>query len=77
MSINYIVRRGKTRGTVLAPHRHKDGSFVASPERHASAYERFPTADLAFACALAKGWGIRMSATGRSQSLIKADRCET
>ena len=77
MSISYIVRRGRTLGTVLAPHRHKDGSFVASPERRTSAYERFSTADLAFAYALANGWGIRMSAPGRSQSLIKADRCET
>lgn len=76
MPIRYTVRRGAAAGTVLVPHRHADGQYVASPDRYKRSYRRFPTAEAAYAAAIANGWGLRMSAEGKgAASLIKADRC--
>ena len=48
MQIEYTVKRGKAAGTILFPHKHMDGKFVASPDRFNESYHRFDTADEAY-----------------------------
>lgn len=71
--MHYVVLRGAAKGARLTPHQHKDDMFVASRTRFKSDYQRFATAEEAFAAAKANNWGIRMSAgCGSAASLIKA-----
>tara|TARA_B100000378_G_scaffold134405_2_gene108580 strand:- start:1654 stop:1893 length:240 start_codon:yes stop_codon:yes gene_type:complete len=77
LNISYTVKRGKAAGTVLVPHRHSDGKFVASPDRFARNYRRYDTAEAAFRAAEQNDWSIRMApASGGAASLIRPAGCE-
>jgi hypothetical protein len=67
------VKRGKAQGTILTPHRYKDGCYVVSKSRFAADQLRVALAtDLPGM--VAAGFGVRMSnqsvANHRSPSLI-------
>lgn len=58
--LHAFVRRGAKEGTLLHPHRHRDGCFVVSKTRFEKDYIRVPEeADLVDW--LEKGYSLRMS----------------
>jgi hypothetical protein len=72
-SMAYVVRRGAEIGVTLSPHKHDDGSYVASKTRFERDYIRVES--LTKLVALAKaGYKVRMSARDskkhRAPSLI-------
>ena len=71
--LQYTVKRGAAIGTVLASHRHEDGSFVVSLTRFEKDYIRVRT-ESELPTWLAKGYSLRMSnqssKSHRSPSLI-------
>lgn len=71
--MQYIVKRGREIGTILVPHRHSDGMYVASRSRFARDYVRVANIKELEAL-VSKGFGVRMSNRGseyhRAPSLI-------
>jgi hypothetical protein len=67
--LTFTVKRGKSIGTVLTPHRHGDGFFVVSMTRFKDDYIRVKDeSDLSDW--INKGFSVRMSDQGCSPSLI-------
>ena len=60
MEISAYVKRGKNAGTILYPHRHKDGAFVVSMTRFERDYIRVGSLTEVAAYA-EKGYSVRMS----------------
>jgi hypothetical protein len=77
MSLKYTVKRGSKLGAVLTPHQHRDGMFVASPDRFESSQQRYATAEEACEAARINGWGVRMSSASKGPaSLIRPENCD-
>jgi hypothetical protein len=69
MKISTIRKRGNEPGLVLTPHKHKDGTYVASPTRFERDYIRVLSIE-ALIVHIERGLKIRMSAPGFAPSLI-------
>jgi len=67
----HITKRGRSKGTVLTPHRGRNGKLVVSPTARAADHVYVDSLDEALPYLVA-GHGLRMSCKGRSPSLIKA-----
>lgn len=63
------VKRGPATGTVLYPHKHKDGCFVVSRTRFKRDYIRIAN-ETELESWVARGLSLRMSCPGRAASLI-------
>ena len=78
--IRYVVKRGRSVGTVLTPHLHEDNHFVVSFTRYAKDYQRVKD-EKDLPDWIAKGFSVRMSnpsvKSHRSPSLIAPASIET
>jgi hypothetical protein len=76
VTINYIVSRGNEAGTVLEPHKHKCGRYVASMSRFKKDYVRVESLR-ELAILSQHGFSVRMSSPDsenhRAPSLISPD----
>lgn len=66
----HITRRGASKGTVLTPHRGRNGKLAVSRSSRAADQVFVDDLDQALPY-LIEGHGLRMSCKGRSPSLIK------
>ena len=59
LAITYIVQKGKEAGVLLAPHRFRDGSFLASERRQGPHFRVHTTEELV--THMVSGHSIHMS----------------
>jgi len=78
--LRYVVKRGRSVGTILTPHLHEDNHFVVSLTRYEKDYQRVKD-EKDLPEWVRKGYSVRMSnpsvKSHRSPSLITPGSIET
>lgn len=69
LQITAVVGRGKQKGTLLTPHRYKDGFYVISKGGNTIAFRKQVSNLDELPSWIANGYGVRMSGIGVAPSI--------